>query len=95
MAEFLNLGLLLKNKRIQKKFTQAELASALDMHSQYVSNWERGLCAPPADRFHRLIELLKIKRVHVVEAMLADAKNEIREKVYQKRKTRKIDETSL
>lgn len=95
MAEFSNLGLLLKNQRIQKNLTQAELAAGIKVHSQFVSNWERGLCAPPSEKFQALINFLKIDRNKIVQAMLADAKMEIEEKVYKKGKNRALKKLSL
>lgn len=86
MAEFSNLGALLKEYRIQKGFTQAALAEALNgLHSQFVSNWERGQCAPPSHCFHQLLDLLKVNRKKVEKAMLEDARLEIRARVYSKK----------
>ncbi len=86
MAEFNNLGAFLKKKRVDAGFTQAELASKLgDVHSQFVSNWERGLCAPPGHSLHKLIDLLKLNREKLVEVMLADSKIVIQGKVYKKK----------
>jgi transcriptional regulator with XRE-family HTH domain len=86
MAEFHNLGIFLKQKRADAGYTQAELASSLgDVHSQFVSNWERGLCAPPGHCFQKLIDLLKLNREKLVEVMLADSRVEIESKVYKKK----------
>lgn len=46
-VEYKNLGTYLQVKRIEAKLTQAKLAALLKIHVQYVSNWERGVCAPP------------------------------------------------
>lgn len=86
MAEFHNLGAYLKQKRVDAGFTQAELASSLgDLHSQFVSNWERGLCAPPGHSLHKLIDLLKLNREKLVEVMLEDSKAVIESKIYKKK----------
>jgi transcriptional regulator with XRE-family HTH domain len=83
MVEFSNLSLFLKQQRIQKGYTQAELASSLkNVHSQFVSNWERGLCAPPTHCFQDLISLLKINRKKLEKVMLLDAKQEIQSRIY-------------
>lgn len=88
-VEFQNLGKYLKNKRVQANYTQAELAEALgNVHTQFVSNWERGLCAPPNHCFHTLISTLKLSRVELVEAMLVDSKKIIESKVYTKKTAR-------
>jgi transcriptional regulator with XRE-family HTH domain len=90
MAEFNSLGLYLKTKRAERKMTQAEVAEALrDVHVQFVSNWERGLCAPPAHSFQRLIEVFKLDRDRLVDVMLTDAKSEIEAKVFKKKSKKK------
>lgn len=90
MTEFSHLGNYLKNKRIETNLTQRELAQALgDMNSQFVSNWERGLCAPPSHCFQKLIELLKINREQLVQVMLEDSKTVIEAKVYKKKAKKK------
>lgn len=90
MAEFSNLGTFLKQKRIDSGFTQNELASKLgDIHSQFVSNWERGLCAPPNHSFQKLISVLKINKQKLVDVMMEDSKISIEARVLNKKKTRK------
>jgi transcriptional regulator with XRE-family HTH domain len=86
MAEFRHLGAYLKQKRIEAGYTQAELASSLgDVHSQFVSNWERSLCAPPGHSLQKLIDLLKLNRDKLVDVMLMDSRAEIEARVYKKK----------
>jgi transcriptional regulator with XRE-family HTH domain len=86
MAEFRNLGIYLRQKRIDAGYTQNELANSLgDIHSQFVSNWERGLCAPPGHSLHRLIDVLKLNREKLVDVMLEDSRTEIESKVFKKK----------
>jgi transcriptional regulator with XRE-family HTH domain len=86
MAEFHHLGAYLKEKRVTSNYTQAELASSLgDVHSQFVSNWERGLCAPPGHCLHKLIDVLKLNREKLVDIMLQDSRSEIEAKVFKKK----------
>jgi DNA-binding transcriptional regulator YiaG len=88
-VEFANLGKYLKEKRVKSKYTQIELAATLgNVHTQFVSNWERGLCAPPSHCFHDLIGILKLNRLDLVEAMLQDSKKIIESKVYNRKSTR-------
>jgi transcriptional regulator with XRE-family HTH domain len=85
MAEFTNLGKFLKKKRSEKKLTQKDLALALGgMNSQFVSNWERGLCAPPSHSVEDLIQILKINRQALVNVMLADARISIEARILKK-----------
>lgn len=87
-AEFESLGLYLKEKRAKSKLTQTQLADKLSVHTQFVSNWERGLCAPPSHCFHELISVLKLNRADLVDAMLEDSKKIIESKVYKKKAVR-------
>lgn len=84
--EFYNLGNYLKKRRVEVGLTQKELAHKIgDLNSQFVSNWERGLCAPPGHSFQKIIELLKADRNEVVEVMLIDSRRAIESKVFPSR----------
>lgn len=86
MAEFNHLGTFLREKRLEKELSQAELARTLkDVHVQFVSNWERGLCAPPSHSFQKLIEVLRLNREDLVEVMLRDSRSVIESKVFKKK----------
>lgn len=87
MIPFKHLGLFLQQHRIQKDLTQKAVSENLsNVHVQFVSNWERGLCAPPGHCMDDLIKLLKINKEKLVEVMLKDSKAEIEAKVYPKKK---------
>lgn len=88
-GDFHCLGNYLKEQRIAQSFTQAELAQKLKVHVQFVSNWERGMCAPPLHCFHHLIEILELDREHVVEVMLSDTKKVIESKVFKNKRKSK------
>lgn len=85
-ADFHNLGLYLKEKRSNSGFTQVELSEALKVHVQFVSNWERGLCAPPNHCFEKLVQVLNLNRDTLVKVMVDDSKRLIELKVFSKRK---------
>lgn len=90
MTEFFELGQYLKEKRISSGYTQTELAAKLgNVHTQFVSNWERGICAPPGHCFQKLITVLDLNRNKLVKVMLADSKKHIADKVYSKPKSAK------
>lgn len=85
MREFTKLGKFLQSKRLESKLTQRELASKLsNMDSQFVSNWERGLCAPPSHAFEKIIDVLKLNREKLVEVMLEDSRKTIVAKVFKR-----------
>ncbi|MES2801065.1 MAG: helix-turn-helix transcriptional regulator [Bdellovibrionota bacterium] len=90
MTEFFELGQYLREMRLSSNLTQAELAEKLgNVHVQFISNWERGLCAPPNHCFQKLIQILDLNREKLVKVMLADSKKIISEKVFSKPKTTK------
>lgn len=88
-GDFHNLGIYLKEKRLSAGLTQTELSQSLKVHVQFVSNWERGLCAPPSHCFHHLIDVLGLNREQVVNAMVSDSKRAIEAKVFKKKKKSK------
>lgn len=88
-GEFQNLGIYLREKRLSAGLTQTELSQSLKVHVQFVSNWERGLCAPPSHCFHHLIDVLELNRDQVVSAMVSDSKRSIEAKIYKKKKKSK------
>ena len=88
-GEFQNLGVYLREKRLSAGLTQTELSQSLKVHVQFVSNWERGLCAPPSHCFHYLIDVLELNRDQVVSAMVSDSKRSIEAKVFKKKKKSK------
>jgi transcriptional regulator with XRE-family HTH domain len=84
VREFGQLGKFLKEARAESGLTQMEVGKKLGVHVQMVSNWERGLCAPPTHSFQKLIQLLDLNRQEMVEVMLMDSKLSIRAKIYKK-----------
>lgn len=83
-CEFQNLGKLLKKTRMAAGFSQAQLAKKLKVHVQFVSNWERGICAPPSHCFQQTLDILKVSRQKVMAVMLLDSKKAIEIKIYKK-----------
>ena len=82
MKNYAHLSKLLRKARQQRNFRQKDFSSIVQIHTQYISNWERGFCSPPEHKFNEILKVLKIKPEQVVEAMLMDAKEEIEKKVY-------------
>lgn len=90
--DFHHLGQYLKELRLKTGLTQTELAIAINLHSQFVSNWERGQSAPPSHCFQSVLDLLQADRDKVVKVMVMDSKKIIEAKVYDlKNKKKKID----
>lgn len=86
--EFQNLGSYLKERRLAVGFTQLELSEKLKVHVQFVSNWERGACAPPSHCFQQALEVLEANKDKVVKFMILDSKLIIEAKVFKKKKNK-------
>lgn len=84
--DYQNLGMYLKERRLAVGLTQAELSKKLKVHVQFVSNWERGACAPPSHCFQQALEVLEVDRDKVVKFMILDSKLIIEAKVFKKKK---------
>ncbi len=85
MADFHHLGQYLKQRRVDAGYSQVDLAVKLGFASgQFVSNWERGICAPPGSTLQKMIVLLKLDREKIVDVMIEDTTADIRARVFSK-----------
>lgn len=73
MRSFHYQGILFRDARSKSGLTQAELAKKVNVHSQFVSNWERGLCGVPEAELRSVIRVLKIPRHSLQVALELDA----------------------
>lgn len=88
MAAYSNLGIYLKQKRDEAGLTQAGLALELgNVLAQFVSNWERGLCAPPSHSLPKLMTILDLDKKTLVEVMVKDSKAVIERKIFSIKRT--------
>jgi|KBSSwiStaDraftv2_1062776.scaffolds.fasta_scaffold3320970_1 transcriptional regulator with XRE-family HTH domain len=82
-SQFKNAGQYLKNIREKRKQSQAALGQACgNIHAQFVSNWERGLCMPPKHCLSKLAKALKLRndeKKELKEAILKDVTSMIEE----------------
>lgn len=86
MKEFRHLGSYLREHRLALGFSQTHIAQALRINtSQFVSNWERGMCAPPSHSIPVLVKLLKLDRDELIEVMVKDSRIAIENKIYPKK----------
>lgn len=70
MIDFNELGTYLKKKRELADVSQTELAKKLGYTSpQFVSNWERGLAAPPPEKMKVLVKTLRIPERELIEML--------------------------
>jgi hypothetical protein len=84
MLQFKELGKLVKLSRLRATnqkdgvMSQTDLALKLGYKSgQFVSNMERGLCSIPSRKINILSEELKLDKAKIIQAMLADYKNNL------------------
>lgn len=77
-----SLGIFLQQQRLKKGMSQGDVAKELGYSTnQFVSNWERGLCAPPLDSLAKLTTLCDINRDELMQVMMEDAKRQIEKKL--------------
>jgi transcriptional regulator with XRE-family HTH domain len=84
--EFEHLGQFLKAARAKSGLSQQAIGDKIGAHPQFVSNWERGLCAPPNHGLEKVIQMLKLKKHELVEVMMMDENASIERKIYSNRK---------
>lgn len=67
---FRDIGEFFKNARTAAGVSQAELSKILGFKSsQIVSNWERGLCAPPLKSVSKMIEVFELEASEVIDVI--------------------------
>lgn len=71
--KFLETGLVLLEMRKELGLTQAHLALKCKCDSQFVSNWERGLCLPPALEMSRILNAFDKKRATEFKTLLTQS----------------------
>ncbi|MDB5036696.1 MAG: hypothetical protein JWQ35_224 [Bacteriovoracaceae bacterium] len=75
---FVELGNYLKAKRRQANISQAEVSKALGYTSaQFISNFERGLCAPPLNKLRILITLYNLPVRELTNLLMREQKKYI------------------
>lgn len=63
----------LRTKRLEVGLSQGKMASSLGYETaQIVSNWERGLQAPPFEKLLDLCQLLRISRKEILNVILEE-----------------------
>ncbi len=69
------LSKFLKEHREKSGLTQSELADKLGYtNAQFVSNWERGLSAPPPKTISELVQILDLNQNALMKIILDDQK---------------------
>ena len=69
------LGQVLKRARKACGLSQSEVASELGYASgQFISNWERGLAAPPANVMYDLVKLYGMDEKQILDILINEFK---------------------
>ena len=67
---FIEIGLYFKDERLAFGLSQDKLAKRLGYTTpQFISNWERGLCAPPIKMINEMCLIFKINKIEVLGVM--------------------------
>jgi len=78
LDEMKALGIQLGKCRQTLDLSQRKIAEHLGyMSSQFVSNWERGLCGPPVDRLSEIVDFYGLDRDEVIEFLIARLRRRI------------------
>ncbi len=79
------LGKLLKEAREKKDLTQLEVATSLGYtSSQYISNFERGLCAPPLANLGKLTKIYQLDKRMLQEILVEGYEAEVNRALFGK-----------
>ncbi len=63
----------LKNKRLERGLSQKEVSDKLGYTTpQFISNWERGLSAPPIDVFKKIASLYHVSSEEMFDIFLSE-----------------------
>lgn len=77
-SKYEQIGGFFREARLKAGVSQLKIATKLGYPSaQLVSNWERGMCLPPADKLYALSAILDISRKKIVELYLGETKKEL------------------
>lgn len=79
--EFPKTGKYLKRMRIKCGLTQQDVGDYIKCGNQFVSNYERGLCAPAINHIPPLCKLLGVSTKRVLDVYMMDVKENIIERM--------------
>ncbi len=78
MKKNAQLSNFLKEKRIASGLSQGDVADKLGYSTaQFISNWERGVAAPPVNILKKLADLYKVNAEELFEVVLEEKIREV------------------
>lgn len=79
------IGSKLKKAREDRKLSQLQVSKVLGYSSpQFISNFERGLCAPPIDKLKVLIKLYNLSAEDMIELIMVEQERLLRKNLIGK-----------
>lgn len=86
---FTVLGEYLQTKRAKAGLSQGDVATKLGYSSpQFISNFERGLCAPPLNKLKMLVQLYDMSGEEVMKLMMKEHEKHLRKHLGLSKKKR-------
>ena len=80
--KYKDLGKYLKQRRLEAGYSQGDIGKRLGYTSaQFISNFERGNCAPPLAALKTLVNLYQMDVEDVISLILKEHENFLREKI--------------
>jgi transcriptional regulator with XRE-family HTH domain len=81
-----HLGAYLREKRERAGYTQSDIAQKLGYSTpQFISNFERGLCAPPMKNLKTFVKLYKISVDEIVNLIIKEQESTLRRELSARR----------
>lgn len=68
-------GRFLREQRLKLKMSQPQIARVVGCHTQFISNIERGICAPPLKVLKVLTKLYKLSPNELIRRIINEQKN--------------------
>lgn len=73
------IGQFFRTSRLKAGLSQDEVAQRLCYETaQMISNWERGICLPPANKLYQLATMYKIPRREIIQIFLDETEKQLR-----------------
>lgn len=83
------LGDYLQARRVKAGLSQGDVAAKLGYSSpQFVSNFERGLCAPPLNKMKTIVQLYDLNSEEVLKLMMKEHEKQLRKNLGLTKKKR-------
>lgn len=84
------LGDFFRKARIKAKVKQIDIARASEVHPQFISNIERGVCSPPGHIIVAYAELCQISSKKIVKLILLEKRAWIEEAIIKPLRARSL-----